>query len=394
VLDMDDTALLSPEDAARIMETDRQVLKDGRTVLKEYELTLPAGQRIVQVTEGPLLDEVGKIIGLYGIARDITERVREEQALRDSETRLQLALQAANQGLWDLDILSGDVIVSPEYASMLGYDPEGFHETNTTRIERLHPDDRMRVARTYRDYIAGKSPEYRVEFRQRTAAGGWKWILSLGRIVERDDGGRPVRMLGTHTDITEQKLAEAALRDSERRFRTLFEQAPMGIDMVSPEGVPLRANQVLEQLLGYTEAEMTQHHFKDWTHPEDVAASLELVRRLKAGEADRLAMEKRYVRKDGGVVWAQTHVAAVRDPAGAVEYFVVAVEDLTQRKQAEDELYRQNAELEAFNRAAVGRELAMIELKRRINELSARLGEAPPYDLAVLDAPPSAGQSS
>jgi PAS domain S-box-containing protein len=149
--------------------------------------------------------------------------------LQASEERLRLALMAANQGLYDLNVQTGEAKVSPEYATMLGYDPAEFHETNAKWIERLHPDDHEPVAATYRDYIAGKIPAYRVEFRQRTKAGGWKWILSLGKVVEYDDAGRPLRMLGTHTDITERKQAEEALRENEIFIRTVLDNLPIGI---------------------------------------------------------------------------------------------------------------------------------------------------------------------
>ena len=115
---------------------------------------------------------------------------------------------AAEQGLYDLNVQTGETVVTPEYARMLGYAPEEFTETNARWIERLHPDERELVAEAYRAYVAGETPEYRVEFRQRTKAGDWKWILSIGKIVQCDAAGRPLRMLGTHTDITKRKEAE------------------------------------------------------------------------------------------------------------------------------------------------------------------------------------------
>ena len=142
------------------------------------------------------------------LERRIAERERTERALRESEERLRLALMAAEQGLYDLDVQTGEAVVTPEYARMLGYAPEGFTETNARWIERLHPDDRESVAGAYRAYVAGETPEYRVEFRQRTKSGDWKWILSIGKIVQYDEAGRPLRMLGTHTDITKRKEAE------------------------------------------------------------------------------------------------------------------------------------------------------------------------------------------
>lgn len=158
-------------------------------------------------------DPEGKLLFLSTIMRDIRANRAAEQALRESEARLRLALAAASQGLYDLDLTTGDAKVSPEYATMLGYDPATFQESSAAWRDRMHPDDQPAVYRVYEDYVAGLLAEYRVEFRQRTRDGGWKWILSLGRIQERAADGRPLRMLGTHTDIDAIKGAEAALRE-------------------------------------------------------------------------------------------------------------------------------------------------------------------------------------
>ena len=151
-----------------------------------------------------------------------------EQMLRDSESRLRLALKAANQGLWDLNVHTGAAQVSPEYASMLGYDPETFEETNSKWRDRLHPDEREHVCRLYEDYLGGLCEDYQAEFRQLTRQGDWRWILSLGKVVERDDQGRPLRMLGTHTDISERKGREIALRQSEDALHRAQSLAKLG----------------------------------------------------------------------------------------------------------------------------------------------------------------------
>jgi len=158
-------------------------------------------------------DAQGKLLFLSTIMRDIRASRAAELALRESEERLRLALAAASQGLYDLDLTTGAAKVSPEYATMLGHDPATFQETNAAWRDRMHPDDQAAVYRAYEDYVAGRLPEYRVEFRQRTQDGRWKWILSLGRIQERAADGRPLRMLGTHTDIDALKAAEEALRE-------------------------------------------------------------------------------------------------------------------------------------------------------------------------------------
>ena len=171
-----------------------------------------AGSRFINVTYSPFFELDGSISGVVVTSRDETEYQAAEASLRDSEERLRLALIAANQGLYDLDLRTGDAIVSPEYASMLGYDPATFQETNAKWIERLHPDDIAQVADIYRAYVTGEIPDYRVEFRQRMHDGNWKWILSLGKIVAWDEAGQPLRMLGTHTDIDERKRMEQELR--------------------------------------------------------------------------------------------------------------------------------------------------------------------------------------
>ena len=191
----------------------------------QFALTVVVLLLILTLTATKALRLAGRLQSLSaGLEQQVRERT---QKLAASEERLRLALTAANQGLYDLNVQTGEAQVSPEYATMLGYDPAGFHETNASWIERLHPDDHDSVTATYRDYIAGRIPVYRVEFRQRTRWGNWIWILSLGKIVEYDDDGRPLRMVGTHTDITERKQAEEALIESEHRYRLLFEANPL-----------------------------------------------------------------------------------------------------------------------------------------------------------------------
>ena len=136
------------------------------------------------------------------------QRKKTEEALKESEERLRLALTAAKQGLYDLNIKTGETIVNEEYANMLGYSFDTFVETNAFWQERLHPDDKTITTQVYNDYISGLIPEYKVEFRQRTKNGDWKWILSFGKIVEYDSNNTPIRMLGTHIDMTDHKVAE------------------------------------------------------------------------------------------------------------------------------------------------------------------------------------------
>ncbi len=188
--------------------------------VETYRRKRDASNVILNISAAPLYDERGSVNAILLILQDITQRKQAQAALQDSEERLRLALVAANQGLYDLNLLTGDAIVNPEYAVMLGYEPDEFQETHNKWRHRIHPDDAAMVIEVYEDYIAGKLDEYRVEFRLQTKTGDWKWILSVGKIVSWDRQGQPLRMLGTHTDISDRKKAEA-----EREQLLLREQA-------------------------------------------------------------------------------------------------------------------------------------------------------------------------
>nr|WP_313933700.1 PAS domain S-box protein [Phormidium sp. FACHB-77] len=173
---------------------------------------------------------------IEGVIADISDRKQAEAALQTSEERLRLALTASNQGLYDVDLKTEERTVNPEYALMLGYNPETFHEPISEWIARLHPDDRESVVTTYRAYIAGEIASYQAEYRQRTQDGQWKWTLSVGKIVAWDESGQPMRMLGTHVDINDRKQAEEALQASETKLRILIEAIPDPLFVISAEG--------------------------------------------------------------------------------------------------------------------------------------------------------------
>jgi PAS domain S-box-containing protein len=195
-----------------------------------------------------------------GVIADISDRKQAEAALQTSEERLRLALTAANQGLYDLDLKTEERIVNPEYALMLGYNPATFHEPISEWIARLHPDDRESVVATYRAYIAGEIPSYQAEYRHRTQDGQWKWLLSVGKIVAWDESGQPMRMLGTHVDINDRKQAEVALQASEAELRALFSAIPDPLFVLTAEGrlveaVEVKPNQLyrpIEEQIGQT----------------------------------------------------------------------------------------------------------------------------------------------
>jgi diguanylate cyclase (GGDEF)-like protein/PAS domain S-box-containing protein len=202
----------------------------------------------------------------------------------------------------------------------------------------LYPDDADRVLAEWARAAAGGRDSV-VEYRFRRPDGRVSWIQGFATAV-RDGDGAIVGWVGTCLDLTDRKRAEEALLIERDRFRVAFDDAPIGMALVAPNGMFLRVNRTLCEILGYAEPALLQSSFQELTHPDDLDADLEQVRRVLAGESRTYQMEKRYMRRDGQVIWAMLSVSLVRDQGGQPLYFVSQIEDITVRKQAEQSLQR------------------------------------------------------
>jgi len=168
----------------------------------------------------PIIGADGTYHGSFAMLSDITDRKEAEAALRKSEERLALALSAANEGIWDWNLVTHTAYFSPQYYQMLGYEPNEFPAGYEAWRSLVHPDD---IERCEREIFAsiGQREGFSIEFRLRMHDGAWKWILGRGKAVERDAQGAPVRMVGTHVDITDRKQAEEALRLAHHKISLL-----------------------------------------------------------------------------------------------------------------------------------------------------------------------------
>jgi PAS domain S-box-containing protein len=163
-------------------------------------------------------------------------------------------------------------------------------------------------------------------------------------LLNADDSVR--EWVGTVTDVHDKRKAEEAQRESEERFRATFEQAAVGIVHVGVAGEFLRVNEKMRAMLGYSEDELQGQTFERITHPDDLAAFSSLNQRLLKGELPMYRHEKRYLRKDGSIIWVNHTAACVRDPHGEAKYIVAIVEDVSERKRAEEQIRQLTLELE------------------------------------------------
>lgn len=184
----------------------------------EYRIIMPSGEVRWTSDQGEVsYNEAGQAVRMVGVAIDTTERRRiQEQGQRDQE-RLQLALEGGNLGFWDWDITTGAVQFGGMWASMLGYRPEEIEPHVRTWEALVHPEDKPEVDRKLTQHLAGETPIYEVEHRLKTKSGRWLWVLDRGRVVQRGADGKPLRAVGIHADINEQRMIRERLNSEARR---------------------------------------------------------------------------------------------------------------------------------------------------------------------------------
>ncbi len=173
-----------------------------------------------------------------------------EEALRESDARWQFALEGAGDGLWDWNAETNEVYFSRQWKTMLGYEEEEIGSTLNEWDRLVHPDDRTHVYRDLERHLADKTPSYSSEHRLLCKDGTYKWVLDRGKVVKRGLDGRPIRVIGTHADISDRKRAEDELKASEEKYRLLFEQSPLGIFHFDVHGVIQECNDNFVQIIG------------------------------------------------------------------------------------------------------------------------------------------------
>jgi PAS domain S-box-containing protein len=315
----------------------------------EYQFKHKNGRIIWLYISGRLLSQADLQQGVIWSFIDITQRKQIEQALRQSEQRFDLAVQGAKEGIWDWNILSDEEYYSPRFKQILGYkNYEMPHHVDEWR-KHLHPDDYEWVLSQINAYLHHELPVYELTYRMRHKDGHYVWVLDRGMAVWNDKG-IATRMVGTYTDLTEQKQAEVALQESESRFKAIFNNATVGISLVNLAGYYIQTNERFLKMLDYSHDEIMGKTFRHITHSDDIASSDGYFQKILKRELNSYRVEKRFMRRDGQSFWGDLWASAIERNGELVAILGIVV-DLDKRKKIELELQQAKELAEAANHA-------------------------------------------
>jgi PAS domain S-box-containing protein len=333
-----DEDFVAPELAAMFRANDLAAMAAGGARRNEERLffasTGYAG--LFETTKTPMFDALGRVVGVLGMAHDITDARRAAAELREFELRWKFALEGSGLGVFDMDLVAGTLYLSPLWKLLLGYADDELENSIVTWGKLVHPDERDMCHDVFARHLSGETEEYRVELRMRHKAGFWKWIDARGLVVDRGPDGAARRFIGIHADIHARREAEELLRASESALR----QA-QAVALLGSWSVDLRTQAVTGTEQTYRNfgipigAPLSRPLIKSVFHPGD----LELVAAAGRAAVDGAPFDVEHrILVDGEVRWMRERAVVTFDASGVPVSAIGTTQDVTERRRAEDRL--------------------------------------------------------
>lgn len=354
-------ALILEEDRESFLEQYNLLSPDKPFFTSEHRVILPSGEiRTQQWIDRAIFDETGQIVEYQAVGRDVSDRTVAETALQELNAELEQRVQQRTER-YEQAYLAGKLTeekLQNSEAEMLAlfnamtdivlvFDASGrYLKIAPTAPELLYKPAPEVLGKTLAEIFPEAEANFALGHIRQTLASGQthrvEYRMEIGcKLFWFDASISPLefdRVMWVARDITARKHAEAALQKSEEKFRNLFDDAPIAIGLASVRDYRIiKVNEAHRQMLGYSDSELAAMSFADVTHPEDLQADLEQVKQLVEGDIPRFQMEKRLIKKNGELMWANLTVTLIRDREGIPLYSMGAIEDISYRKRAEME---------------------------------------------------------
>ncbi len=347
------------------LEEETQRLRQNASKQKELEEEIQklrwslADQQKLEAETQRLRRDVGDQLQLEMEIRQLRESL---QTLKESEQRFRTVTQQLPVGIFMTDLQGQCRYVNDRWCQMTGLTAE--QAVGFSWAQALHPDDREHSVKVWQEVVENGN-EFVVDHRFRSASGREIW-MDTRAVPLRDRAGRIFCYLGANTDIADLKRTEETLRASEARFRSYFELPLVGIALIGADKRWWEINDRLCEMLGYRRAQLMQLSWTELTYPDDLNSDLAQFERVINRRIDGYSIDKRFLRQDGSLLYASVSTRCVRRANGAVDYFVTVVQDITERKQAEEHI-QQLAHYDALtglpNRTLLGDRLQQAVLR-------------------------------
>ncbi|MGD2182170.1 PAS domain S-box protein [Lusitaniella coriacea] len=335
--------LAHPEDGQRLEEVTEESTRTGEAFSHQWRTFTTSGEmKWVHGVARPAFHEDGSIVW-DGLLMDITERKAIEEELRQSEERLQRLADNIPGVLYEFRLSADGAIAFPYFSSgcrdLYEFEPEEGMENSALVFDQVHPEDSAALQESITT-SAETLKTWEHQWRIATPSGKRKWLKGMSRPQLQPEG--EILWYGCIIDITERKAAETRLKESEAQFRSLFEQAAVGVARVGLDGQWLMANQKLCDTLGCSSEELqASTSYMETIVPEYRSETRSRLEQLLSGEVSSYTQEKRYLHRDGTTIWMNTTTKLARNDVGEPLYFVKVIQDIRDRKAAEDKLQEQ-----------------------------------------------------
>lgn len=308
-------------------ETITDLKRDGKTALFEIHFK-------------PARNKKGEIIGAVVSWKDVTEQKISEHSLMETEERWRFALEGGNQGVWDWKIQTGEIFFSGSYKKLYGYEPDDLKGRIEEWEMMIHPHDKERVSKAVEEHLSGPDPYHETTYRVKTKNDNYKWVLGRGMLL-RNEEGKPLRMIGTHTDITKQVAAE-------QTYRLLFYNNPLPMWTYDLDSLRILAvNQAAIIHYGYSNDEFLSMTIKDIRPQEDVEKLMALMEKRKT--LGHVKLTARHLKKNGEIITVELSTHRLEDS----NVVIVVAQDITERKYSEQILSLERLVFELSNKNGV-----------------------------------------